>query len=430
MAGTLYTYPESFRSYKIQIAARYSGAELRVVSEPPEFELGKTNKSDTFLAKFPLGKVPAFETADGTPIFESNAIAHYVANSQLRGTTPLDAALVQQYVNFADNEILPAACTWTFPTLGIMQYNQQATKQAQECVRNCMEVLDKALATRTFLVGERVTLADITAVCNMLLLYKQVLEPPFRAPYANVNRWFVTCINQVEFSEVLGQVELCTKMAQFDAKSYQELFPKEKKKKEKKEEGQKQPKKEQPKKEQPKKAPEPEEADEDERPSEPKFKDPYLDLPKSPFNLDQFKKVYSNEDTQTKAIPFFWENFDKEGWSIWHATYNYNDDLKRIFMSSNLVSGMFQRLDKLRKYAFASVLILGEDNNNTILGIWVLRGQKLAFELVEDWNIDAESYTFTKLDPDNPEHHKMVDQYLLWEGDFGGKELADGKIFK
>lgn len=112
----------------------------------------------------------------------------------------------------------------------------QATKQAQECVRNCMEVLDKALATRTFLVGERVTLADITAVCNMLLLYKQasqkwklqsvstdgvcctcqVLEPPFRAPYANVNRWFVTCINQVEFSEVLGQVELCTKMAQFD----------------------------------------------------------------------------------------------------------------------------------------------------------------------------------------------------------------------
>ena len=54
---TLYTYPESFRSYKIQIAARYSGAELRVVSEPPEFELGKTNKSDVFVSKFPLGKV-------------------------------------------------------------------------------------------------------------------------------------------------------------------------------------------------------------------------------------------------------------------------------------------------------------------------------------------------------------------------------------
>lgn len=48
-----------------------------------------------------------------------------MANEQLRGKTDLDAALVQQFVNFADNEILPAACTWTFPTLGIMQPNQQ-----------------------------------------------------------------------------------------------------------------------------------------------------------------------------------------------------------------------------------------------------------------------------------------------------------------
>ncbi len=50
-------------------------------------------------------------------------------------------------------------------------------------------------------------------------------------------------------------------------------------------------------------------------------------------------------------------------------------------MTSNLVSGMFQRLDKLRKNAFASVVILGEDNNNDIEGVWVLRGQELAFNV-------------------------------------------------
>ena len=49
---------------------------------------------------------------------------YIVANNQLRGTTEIDAALVLQYVNFADNEILPSACTWTYPTLGIMQYNK------------------------------------------------------------------------------------------------------------------------------------------------------------------------------------------------------------------------------------------------------------------------------------------------------------------
>ena len=101
----------------------------------------------------------------------------------------------------------------------------------------------------------------------------------------------------------------------------------------------------------------------------------------SSFNLDAFKRVYSNEDTATKAVPYFWENFDPEGWSIWKADYNYNDDLKYLFMSSNLVSGMMQRLDKLRKYAFASVLILGQDNDNCISGIWVMRGQELAFDV-------------------------------------------------
>lgn len=44
----------------------------------------------------------------------------------------------------------------------------------------------------------------------------QVLDPQFRAPYTNVNRWFVTCVNQPQFKTVLGEVALCTKMAQFD----------------------------------------------------------------------------------------------------------------------------------------------------------------------------------------------------------------------
>ena len=101
----------------------------------------------------------------------------------------------------------------------------------------------------------------------------------------------------------------------------------------------------------------------------------------SSFVLDAFKRSYSNEDTETQAIPFFWANFDKEGWSIWKCQYKYPEELKLVFMTSNLVSGMFQRLDKLRKYAFASMLILGENNNNQIEGIWVLRGQELAFDV-------------------------------------------------
>ena len=68
-------------------------------------------------------------------------------------------------------------------------------------------------------MGERMTLADITVVCTLLWLYKQVLEPSFRQAFPNTNRWFLTCINQPQIRAVLGEVKLCEKMAQFDGKS-------------------------------------------------------------------------------------------------------------------------------------------------------------------------------------------------------------------
>eukprot|EP00493_Phyllostaurus_siculus_P024204 UN24541 len=198
-AGTLYTYPDNFRAYKVQIAAEYSGANIKLVQDPPAFKLGETNKTDEFLKKFPLGKVPAFESDNGVNLFESNAIAYFVGNEQLRGASALDAACIQQWVNFADNEILPSACTWVFPTQGFMQYNKQNTDRAKDDIKRAMAALNSHLLTRTFLVGERVTLADISVASNLLMLYQNVMDPEFRKPYGNVNRYFSTLINQPQF---------------------------------------------------------------------------------------------------------------------------------------------------------------------------------------------------------------------------------------
>ncbi|XP_068682643.1 elongation factor 1-gamma-A-like [Montipora foliosa] len=423
-AGNLYTYPDNFRAYKILIAAEYSGAK---VSLPP-FEFGETNQTPEFLKKFPLGKVPAFETQDGKCIYESNAIAYYVSNEQLRGNTSLEMAHVQQYVNFADQELLPAVATWVFPTLGLMQYNKQATEKAVESVKKCLTVLNDVLLTKTFLVGERVTLADISVGCNLLMLYKQVMDPGFRAPFANVNRWFVTIVNQPQFKKVLGEVKLCETMATFDGKKYAELHPKEEKKGKEKTPKDEKPKQGKAKQEKAKKT---DSAEEDDGiPKEPKAKDPYAGLPKSSFDMDEFKRTFSNKDIETEAIPYFWEHFNKEDFSVWLAEYMYNDELGMIFMACNLVGGMLQRLEKLRKTAFASVCIFGKNHDVSISGIWIFRTQELAFDLNEDWAIDSPSYKFTKLDVDNPEHKKLINEYLLQEGEFGGKTFNQGKIFK
>ena len=43
-----------------------------------------------------------------------------------------------------------------------------------EDVKKYMSLLNEVLKTRTFLVGERVTLADISVGCTLLMLYQQV----------------------------------------------------------------------------------------------------------------------------------------------------------------------------------------------------------------------------------------------------------------
>ena len=46
-----------------------------------------------------------------------------------------------------------------------------------------------------------------------------MFDPAYRGPFPNVNRWFLTCVNQPQFKAILGEVVLCTKAAQFDGRT-------------------------------------------------------------------------------------------------------------------------------------------------------------------------------------------------------------------
>ena len=56
----------------------------------------------------------------------------------------------------------------------IMIHVPQATEKAKEHLKAVLGFLDQYLKTRTFLVGERLSLADISVGCQLLALYKQV----------------------------------------------------------------------------------------------------------------------------------------------------------------------------------------------------------------------------------------------------------------
>jgi len=350
-----------------------------------------------------------------------------LGSEELRGGADAAArAQVVQWMCWADSEVLPASCTWVFPCMGIMQYNKGNTDRAKEDIKAALTALNNHLLPRTFLVGERVSLADIAVCCTMMNLFKYVLDPAFRKPFGNVTRWFTTMVNQPNVKAVIGEFVLCTKMAEFDSKKFAEFSGKGKKDDKKAKEKKPQPEKKAEKK--PEKAEKPAEEEEPKMPE--KKKDPLDLLPPGNFNMEEWKRFYSNNE-EDDSIKWFWEHFDPAHYSIWRGDYKYNNELTMIFMSCNLIGGMFQRLEKLKKNAFASCCLFGENNNSSISGIWVWRGQELAFDLSEDWQIDSPSYAWKKLDPASEETKKLVKDYFKWEGtDAEGRAFNQGKIFK
>ena len=78
----------------------------------------------------------------------------------------------------------------------------------------------------TFVILYVILYVDGSMFVHHTCLFVQVLDPSFREPYPNVNRWFTTCINQPQFKSVLGEVKLCEKMATFDGKNIDSLLKK------------------------------------------------------------------------------------------------------------------------------------------------------------------------------------------------------------
>lgn len=216
VGGTLYTNPGNFRAFKILIAAQYSGVDVNVQHN---FPLGETYAAQDFLAKFPTGKVPAFEATNGACLSESNAIAYYVANDVLRATkSAYSNAQVIEWMQFADSSILPASCILVVPTNVVMQSKKDQIERAKRDVEKAMKVLNDHLLNHKYLVGERVSLADIVVACTLLHLYEHILNPNFRKSFVNTNRWFNEIINQPEVKNVIGDIILCENTAQLEPK--------------------------------------------------------------------------------------------------------------------------------------------------------------------------------------------------------------------
>ncbi|KAF9936462.1 Elongation factor 1-gamma [Mortierella alpina] len=422
LVGTIYSYPQNPRVFKAQIVAKYNGLEVKV---DDKFVMGTTNKTPEWIRKFGASQVPAFEGTDGTVIIESGAIAYYLAHykekSALVGRSKSEEAHIQQWIQFIDSSVGPPLGQWLFPLIAPerVPYNKATETQAIETVKSKLKTLEHHLVKKTYLVGERVTLADISAATSLLLAFKHIFDPQFRKEFPAMTRWFTTIVHQPHFKAVAGPPSLCETALKFTPPKKDAKDTKDKKPKEDKPKAEKKPKAKEPE-------PEAEETFED----APKAKSKLELLPAAKMPLDEWKRQYSNNDTPV-AMKWLWENIDLTAdYSIWKVDYKYNDELTKLYMSNNLAGGLMNRLERARKYAFGCLVVAGEDNANIITGYFIVRGN--AEEMIEEITdaADYESYNWVKIKNVNDEEKKKVDQVFAWEGSIDGKPIKDGKVFK
>ncbi len=159
MSITLHGLSLSGHSHRVQLALSLLGLPHEVV------QVDMTNgahKSPEFLKLNPFGQVPVLDD-NGTTLFDSNAILVYLASKydtdrRWLPSDPKGQADVQAWLSVAAGQIAfgPAAAR-LITVFGAKHNPEDVIARAH----GLLKVMDAQLATRSFLVGNDATLADI-----------------------------------------------------------------------------------------------------------------------------------------------------------------------------------------------------------------------------------------------------------------------------
>lgn len=167
-------HPDAFPSLRALIAARYGeagdgpgwgGPHPRICLQPPP----------SSRTPFPPPRLPALEQGPGGLwVWGAPAVAQLLWPAGLGGLGGSRAAvLVQQWVSYADTELIPAACGATLPALGLRGSGQDP-QAALGALSKALNPLEEWLRLHTYLAGEAPTLADVAAVTALLLPFRYV----------------------------------------------------------------------------------------------------------------------------------------------------------------------------------------------------------------------------------------------------------------
>ncbi len=160
---------------------------------------GGDNRKEAFLAKNPAGQCPALALDDGSIIAEITAICEYLdevgpAGKTLIGSTPEERAETRMWMRRIDLNILePMANGFRFGE-GLKMFQDriycipQASDDLKKTAQKNLTWLDGLIAGRTFICGERLTLADI--LLFVFVDFFAGIKQPLNPENKNIAAWY------------------------------------------------------------------------------------------------------------------------------------------------------------------------------------------------------------------------------------------------
>ncbi|EOQ89400.1 glutathione S-transferase [Leptospira yanagawae serovar Saopaulo str. Sao Paulo = ATCC 700523] len=192
----IYGDSQSGNCYKLQLVASF----LNITYEWIELDIknGDT-KTESFLKLNPNGKIPILVLDDGRVLSESNAILNFLAEgSDLVPNDSFDRAKVLQWQFFEQYSHEPyiAVARFIQHYLGIPADRKVEYESKQSGGHKALRVMEIQLEKTPYLVGESMTLADIS-----LFAYTHVAhEGGFDlTEYPKINGWIQRIQNQKGF---------------------------------------------------------------------------------------------------------------------------------------------------------------------------------------------------------------------------------------
>lgn len=197
--------------FQAQVIAALNGLEIDV----PAFQFGQDNKKPEFLSKFPLGKVPAFEGADGFTLTEGSAIATYIAGSgpkaeQLLGTDIKTKAKIAEWTLYTDTEIVSHSLPALLMMIKIQPFDEARYNFSASAFERALQKVEAAVKDgRKYLVGEQLTLADLSVAAALFNTSGFLLDAEMRKTAPGTIEYLKGIAAIPEFAKVFGEYKPC-----------------------------------------------------------------------------------------------------------------------------------------------------------------------------------------------------------------------------